>query len=87
MIGNRKKDLLKKIQESYLKKQVLKEEATPEQEALAKKTGKSRSHIANLIRLLSLDNYVIGLLEQKNRYGACQGVTDFKQTFTKNLCR
>lgn len=35
------------------------------QEALAKKTGKSRSHIANLIRLLSLDNYVIGLLEQK----------------------
>jgi len=35
------------------------------QEALAKKTGKSRSHIANLIRLLSLDKYVIGLLEQK----------------------
>ena len=35
------------------------------QEALAKKTGKSRSHIANLIRLLSLDRYVIGLLEQK----------------------
>lgn len=35
------------------------------QVALAKKTGKSRSHIANLIRLLSLDNYVIGLLEQK----------------------
>jgi len=35
------------------------------QEDLAKKTGKSRSHIANLIRLLSLDRYVIGLLEQK----------------------
>ena len=35
------------------------------QEALAKKTGKSRSHIANLIRLLSLDKYVICLLEQK----------------------
>ena len=32
-----KKGSFKKIQESYLKKQVLKEEATPEQEALAKK--------------------------------------------------
>ena len=35
------------------------------QENLAKKTGKSRSHIANLIRLLSLDKYVIDLLSQK----------------------
>ena len=35
------------------------------QEALAKKTGKSRSHISNLIRLLSLDEYVIKLLSQK----------------------
>ena len=35
------------------------------QESLAKKTGKSRSHIANLIRLLSLDKYVIDLLSQK----------------------
>ena len=32
------------------------------QDALAKKTGKSRSHIANLIRLLSLDKYVVRLL-------------------------
>lgn len=32
------------------------------QDALAKKTGKSRSHIANLIRLLSLDKYVVKLL-------------------------
>ena len=29
---------------------------------MAKKTGKSRSHIANLIRLLSLDKYVVKLL-------------------------
>ena len=36
------------------------------QENLAKKTGKSRSHIANLIRLLSLDRYVIDLLSKKN---------------------
>ncbi|MDA9181111.1 ParB/RepB/Spo0J family partition protein [Gammaproteobacteria bacterium] len=35
------------------------------QENLAKKTGKSRSHIANLIRLLSLDRYVIDLLSKK----------------------
>ena len=35
------------------------------QEQLSKKTGKSRSHIANLIRLLSLDPYVIDLLSQK----------------------
>ena len=35
------------------------------QEQLSKKTGKSRSHIANLIRLLSLDQYVIDLLSQK----------------------
>ena len=35
------------------------------QEELAKKTGKSRSHISNLIRLLALDKYVIKLLEQK----------------------
>lgn len=35
------------------------------QENLAKKTGKSRSHIANLIRLLSLDGYVIDLLSKK----------------------
>jgi len=35
------------------------------QENLAKKTGKSRSHIANLIRLLSLDKYVIDLLSKK----------------------
>lgn len=35
------------------------------QDKLAKKTGKSRSHIANLIRLLSLDKYVIKLLSQK----------------------
>jgi ParB family chromosome partitioning protein len=35
------------------------------QEALSKKTGKSRSHIANLIRLLSLDKYVINLLSSK----------------------
>ncbi len=35
------------------------------QEILAKKTGKSRSHIANLIRLLSLDKYVIKLLLEK----------------------
>ena len=35
------------------------------QEQLSKKTGKSRSHIANLIRLLSLDPYVINLLSQK----------------------
>lgn len=35
------------------------------QDKLAKKTGKSRSHIANLIRLLSLDKYVINLLSQK----------------------
>ena len=35
------------------------------QENLAKKTGKSRSHIANLIRLLSLDRYVIDLLLEK----------------------
>ena len=32
------------------------------QDALSKKTGKSRSHIANLLRLLSLDKYVIKLL-------------------------
>ena len=35
------------------------------QEKLAQKTGKSRSHIANLIRLLSLDKYVIGLLSDR----------------------
>jgi ParB family chromosome partitioning protein len=35
------------------------------QEQLSKKTGKSRSHIANLIRLLSLDQYVIDLLYKK----------------------
>ena len=35
------------------------------QEKLAQKTGKSRSHIANLIRLLSLDKYVIGLLSDQ----------------------
>ena len=35
------------------------------QDKLAKKTGKSRSHIANLIRLLSLDKYVIRLLSEK----------------------
>ena len=35
------------------------------QENLSKKTGKSRSHIANLIRLLSLDKYVIELLSKK----------------------
>lgn len=35
------------------------------QDKLARKTGKSRSHIANLIRLLSLDKYVIDLLTQK----------------------
>ena len=35
------------------------------QEKLAQKTGKSRSHIANLIRLLSLDKYVIGLLSER----------------------
>lgn len=35
------------------------------QEKLAKKTGKSRSHIANLIRLLSLDKYVLKMLSDK----------------------
>ena len=35
------------------------------QEKLAKKTGKSRSHIANLIRLLSLDKYVLKMLSNK----------------------
>ena len=35
------------------------------QEKLAKKTGKSRSHIANLIRLLSLNKHVIKLLSDK----------------------
>ena len=35
------------------------------QEKLAKKTGKSRSHIANLIRLLSLNKHVIKLLSNK----------------------
>ena len=35
------------------------------QERLAKKTGKSRSHIANLIRLLSLDEHVVKMLSEK----------------------
>lgn len=35
------------------------------QESLSKKTGKSRSHISNLIRLLSLDTYVIKLLSEQ----------------------
>ena len=35
------------------------------QEKLAKKTGKSRSHIANLIRLLSLDKHVLKMLSDK----------------------
>ena len=35
------------------------------QERLTKKTGKSRSHIANLIRLLSLDEHVVKMLSEK----------------------
>ena len=64
MLENVQRENLNPVEEAIgLEKLIKKFKFT--QEALAKKTGKSRSHIANLIRLLSLDKYVIGLLEQK----------------------
>ena len=54
------------------------------QESLSKTTGKSRSHISNLIRLLSLDAYVIKLLsEQKIDMGHARALLPLSKNSQK----
>ncbi len=56
------------------------------QEILSKKTGKSRSHISNLIRLLSLDAYVIKLLsEQKIDMGHARALLPLAKNSQKHF--
>ncbi len=56
------------------------------QERLAKKTGKSRSHIANLIRLLSLDEHVVKMLSEKKIDMGHEGAFIINPFFSKILC-
>ena len=64
LLENVQRENLNPIEEAVGLKKLI-QEFKFTQEQLSKKTGKSRSHIANLIRLLSLDQYVIDLLSQK----------------------
>ena len=64
LLENVQREDLNPIEEAEGLKRLIKEFKFT-QEELAKKTGKSRSHIANLIRLLSLNKQVIKLLSDK----------------------
>jgi ParB family transcriptional regulator, chromosome partitioning protein len=64
LIENIQRSDLSPIEEAAGYKQLL-EEFSYSQEQVAKKTGKSRSHIANLLRLLTLPQAVKDLLDKK----------------------
>ncbi len=64
IIENVQRADLSLIEESYGYKQLM-DEFSYSQEQIAQKTGKSRSHIANILRLLTLPKSVHALLEKK----------------------
>ncbi len=64
IIENVQRADLSLIEESYGYKQLM-DEFSYSQEQIAQKTGKSRSHVANILRLLTLPKSVHGLLEKK----------------------
>lgn len=64
LIENLQRDDLTAIEEARAYKQILEQHGYT-QEELAKRIGKSRAHIANTIRILSLSEYVLNLIEQR----------------------